>query len=92
VAVHPKTTETNVRLPSCVFDAPTAVMARHGTSRDATVRRLLAEHVERQEQTDSDALAWSAQCRGGYVNDQRQETVLVAVTARSDRSAADQIP
>lgn len=29
-------------------------MAREGTSRDATVRRLLAEHVERQEQTDAD--------------------------------------
>jgi hypothetical protein len=54
VAVHPKTTETNVRLPSCAFDALSAVMARDGTSRDATVRRLLAEHVERQEQTDAD--------------------------------------
>ncbi|MGW7530596.1 hypothetical protein ACWGJ5_46280, partial [Streptomyces sp. NPDC054783] len=45
---------TNVRLPPCAFDALTAVMARQGTSRDATVRRLLAEHVERQEQTDPD--------------------------------------
>ncbi|EFK97945.1 conserved hypothetical protein [Streptomyces sp. SPB78] len=54
MAVHPKTTETNVRLPSCAFEALTAVMARHGTSRDATVRRLLAEHVERQEQTGPD--------------------------------------
>jgi hypothetical protein len=54
VAVHPKTTETNVRLPSCAFDALTAVMARRGTSRDATVRGLLAEYVERQEQTGPD--------------------------------------
>ncbi|WP_141746656.1 hypothetical protein [Streptomyces sp. LUP30] len=54
MAVYPKTTETNVRLPSCAFDALTAVMARHGTSRDAIVRRLLAEHVERQEQTNPD--------------------------------------
>jgi hypothetical protein len=54
VAVHPKTTETNVRLPPCAFDALTTVVARHGTLRDATVRRLLAEHVERQEQTDPD--------------------------------------
>ncbi|MEU0169023.1 hypothetical protein ABZ214_26830 [Streptomyces iakyrus] len=52
MAVHPKTTETNVRLPPCAFDALTAVMARHGTSRDATVRRLLAEHAERQEHAD----------------------------------------
>jgi hypothetical protein len=50
----PKNTETNIRLPLCAFDALTAVMARHGTSRDATVRRLLTEHVERQEQTDPD--------------------------------------
>jgi hypothetical protein len=54
VAVHPKTTETNVRLPPCAFDALTAVMARYGASRDATVRRLLTEHVERQEQEDPD--------------------------------------
>lgn len=54
VAVHPKTTETNVRLPPCAHDALAAVMARQGTSRDATVRQLLAEHVERQEQTDPD--------------------------------------
>jgi hypothetical protein len=54
VAVHPKTTETNVRLPSCAFDALSAVMARDGTSRDTAVRRLLAEHVERQEQRDPD--------------------------------------
>jgi hypothetical protein len=54
VAAHPKTTETNVRLPPCAFDALSAVMAEDGTSRDATVRRQLAEHVERQEQTDAD--------------------------------------
>lgn len=54
MAVHPNTTETNVRLPSCAFDALTAVMARRGTSRDATVRGLLAEYVERQEQTGPD--------------------------------------
>ncbi|WP_030720226.1 hypothetical protein [Streptomyces griseus] len=50
MSVHPELTETNVRLPPCAFDALAAVMARQGTSRDATVRRLLAEHVERQEQ------------------------------------------
>ncbi|MFF1680786.1 hypothetical protein ACFVYG_32705 [Streptomyces sp. NPDC058256] len=43
-------TETNVRLPPCAFEALATVVAREGTSRDATVRRLLAEHVERQEQ------------------------------------------
>jgi len=43
-------TETNVRLPPCAFEALATVMAREGTSRDATVRRLLAEHVGRQEQ------------------------------------------
>ncbi|MEU9214529.1 hypothetical protein AB0D27_43395 [Streptomyces sp. NPDC048415] len=46
--------ETNVRLPPCVFDALAAVMAKQGASRDATVRRLLAEHVERQEQEHPD--------------------------------------
>lgn len=52
MAVHPKTTETNVRLPPCAFDALATVVTRHGTSRDATVRQLLAEHAERQEQAD----------------------------------------
>lgn len=42
-------TETNVRLPPCAFEALATVMAREGTSRDATVRRLLAEQVGRQE-------------------------------------------
>ncbi|MFE5974344.1 hypothetical protein ACFQ64_19550 [Streptomyces sp. NPDC056460] len=41
--------ETNVRVPPCALKALTAVMARTGASRDATVRRLLAEHVQRQE-------------------------------------------
>ncbi|MFE7935437.1 hypothetical protein ACFU6S_43275 [Streptomyces sp. NPDC057456] len=54
MAVHPKTAETNVRLPPCAFDALAAVMARQGTSRDATVRQLMTEHVERQEQEDPD--------------------------------------
>ncbi|MFE7713338.1 hypothetical protein ACFU6I_48310 [Streptomyces sp. NPDC057486] len=58
MAAHPKpkNTETNVRLPLCALDALAAVMAKQqqGTSRDATVRRLLAEHVERQEQEDPD--------------------------------------
>ncbi|GAA2114125.1 hypothetical protein [Streptomyces synnematoformans] len=48
--VNPEYTETNVRIPVCAFDALAAVTARQGGSRDATVRRLLAEHVERQEQ------------------------------------------
>jgi hypothetical protein len=46
--------ETNVRLPACAFDALAVVMAGRGASRDATVRQLLAEHVERQEQEHSD--------------------------------------
>ncbi|MFF2308209.1 hypothetical protein ACFVVP_37610 [Streptomyces sp. NPDC058128] len=41
--------ETNVRIPLCALKALTAVMARTGASRDATVRHLLAEHVQRQE-------------------------------------------
>ncbi|WP_326736063.1 hypothetical protein [Streptomyces sp. NBC_01022] len=41
--------ETNVRVPPCALQALTAVMGRNGGSRDATVRRLLAEHVQRQE-------------------------------------------
>ncbi|BFO23221.1 hypothetical protein SHKM778_96090 (plasmid) [Streptomyces sp. KM77-8] len=54
MAVHPKTAETNVRLPPCAFGALAAAMTRQGTSRDATVRRLMTEHVERQEQEDPD--------------------------------------
>lgn len=41
--------ETNVRVPPCALKALAVVMARNGASRDATVRRLLAEHVQRQE-------------------------------------------
>lgn len=47
-------TETNVRLPPCALEALAAVMTRRGTSRDETVRQLLAEHVELQEGRDSD--------------------------------------
>lgn len=47
-------TETNVRLPYCALDALAAVMDRRGTSRDETVRQLLAEHVELQETRDPD--------------------------------------
>ncbi|MFE1190687.1 hypothetical protein [[Kitasatospora] papulosa] len=35
-------TETNVRLPRCAVKALAAVGARKGTSRDATLRQLLA--------------------------------------------------
>ncbi|MEU5036107.1 hypothetical protein AB0G48_18400 [Streptomyces rubiginosohelvolus] len=41
--------ETNVRVPLCALTALTALAARDGASRDAMVRRLLAEHVQRQE-------------------------------------------
>ncbi|MFF8932334.1 hypothetical protein ACF1AO_34285 [Streptomyces longwoodensis] len=41
--------ETNVRLPPCAFAALDRVAARWGTSRDATARRLLSEHVQAQE-------------------------------------------
>ncbi|MFF4985463.1 HNH endonuclease family protein [Streptomyces sp. NPDC001046] len=44
------------------------------------------------EAWDSGALAWSAQRREAYANDQGQEASLVAVTARSNRSKADQDP
>lgn len=47
---HTEITETNVRLPPCAFEALATVAASKRASRDATVRRLLAEHVERQEQ------------------------------------------
>ncbi|MGW6890357.1 hypothetical protein [Streptomyces chartreusis] len=50
MSVNPEYTETNIRIPYCAYDALAAVMARQGAARDATVRRLLAEHVERQEQ------------------------------------------
>jgi hypothetical protein len=46
--------ETNVRLPPCAFDALAVVAARRETSRDETVRQLLSEHVERQEQREAD--------------------------------------
>jgi hypothetical protein len=44
------------------------------------------------EAWDSGASAWTAQRREAYANDQGQETSLVAVTARSNRSKADQDP
>lgn len=50
MSVNPEHIETNVRIPYCAYDALAAVMARQGMSRDAAVRWLLAEHVERQEQ------------------------------------------
>lgn len=47
-------TETNVRLPFAAHDALTTIMARQGTSRDATLRNLLTDYVERQEQAHPD--------------------------------------
>ncbi|MER7178539.1 hypothetical protein ABT404_03450 [Streptomyces hyaluromycini] len=47
-------TETNIRLPRCAAEALAAVGARRGTSRDETLRQLLAEHVEFQERRDPD--------------------------------------
>jgi hypothetical protein len=44
------------------------------------------------EAWDSDASAWTAQRREAYANDQRAEQSLVAVTARSNPSKADQDP
>ncbi|MGC9500944.1 HNH endonuclease family protein [Streptomyces sp. WG7] len=44
------------------------------------------------ESWDSGASAWSAQRREAYGNDQGSEASLVAVTARSNRSKADQDP
>jgi hypothetical protein len=54
VPVHTEYRETNVRIPFCAFDALAVVTARQGGSRDATVRMLLAEYVERQEREDPD--------------------------------------
>lgn len=44
------------------------------------------------EAWDSGASAWTAQRREPYANDQGAEASLVAVTARSNRSKADQDP
>lgn len=44
------------------------------------------------EAWDSGALAWNSQRREAYANDQGAEPSLVAVTARSNRSKADQDP
>ncbi|MFH9419028.1 HNH endonuclease family protein [Streptomyces rochei] len=44
------------------------------------------------ESWDSGASAWSAERREAYANDQGAATSLVAVTARSNRSRADQVP
>ncbi|MEV0693075.1 HNH endonuclease family protein [Streptomyces sp. NPDC050388] len=44
------------------------------------------------ESWDSGASAWTAQRREAYANDQGASTSLVAVTARSNRSKADQDP
>ncbi|GAA2155551.1 hypothetical protein GCM10009760_55600 [Kitasatospora kazusensis] len=50
----PAHTETNVRLPHCALDALAAVASHRGTSRDETLRQLLAEHVEAQQKLDPD--------------------------------------
>ncbi|MGW2767330.1 hypothetical protein [Streptomyces sp. NPDC001275] len=42
--------ETNVRIAPCALEALSRITVRRGTSRDETVRRLLAEHVALQEQ------------------------------------------
>ncbi|GAA3185283.1 HNH endonuclease family protein [Streptomyces virens] len=44
------------------------------------------------ESWDSGAFAWTAQRREAYANDQGSAVSLVAVTARSNRSKADQDP
>ncbi|MFC7993999.1 HNH endonuclease family protein [Streptomyces pilosus] len=44
------------------------------------------------ESWDSGASAWTAQRREAYANDQGAQASLVAVTARSNRSKADQDP
>ncbi|MGW3382005.1 HNH endonuclease family protein [Streptomyces albogriseolus] len=44
------------------------------------------------ESWDSGASAWTAQRREAYANDQGADASLVAVTARSNRSKADQDP
>lgn len=41
--------ETNVRLPPCAFDALAVVAELRGVSRDETVRQVLSEHIELQE-------------------------------------------
>ncbi|MFD7734127.1 hypothetical protein ACFV6F_27565 [Kitasatospora phosalacinea] len=46
----PAHAETNVRLPLCALAALATVQERWGTSRDETVRRLLADHVALQEE------------------------------------------
>lgn len=46
--------ETNVRVPPCALGALDAVAASRGVSRDEAVRRLLIEHVERQEEVAGD--------------------------------------
>ncbi|MGW1506116.1 hypothetical protein ACWCQW_48035 [Streptomyces mirabilis] len=46
--------ETNVRLLPCAFTALARVAARWRTSRDETVRRLLGEYVQAQEERDPD--------------------------------------
>ncbi|MFF4888122.1 HNH endonuclease family protein [Streptomyces nigra] len=64
---------------------------------DATVvtaaRSLDIDHmVPLAEAWDSGASAWTSQRREAYANDQGAEASLVAVTARSNRSKADQDP
>ncbi|MEU4466342.1 HNH endonuclease family protein [Streptomyces sp. NPDC024017] len=44
------------------------------------------------ESWDSGASAWTAQRREAYANNQGADTSLIAVTARSNRSKADQDP
>ncbi|MEH0475069.1 hypothetical protein QA943_40735 [Streptomyces sp. B21-097] len=44
------TSETNVRIAPCALRALSRITVRRGTSRDETIRQLLAEHMAFQEQ------------------------------------------
>ncbi|MEV8596090.1 HNH endonuclease family protein [Streptomyces sp. NPDC052012] len=86
-AVEPPTIGPGCRLTGgtwwSYYDATTVTSAR----------ALDIDHmVPLAESWDSGASAWTAQRREQYANDQGAEASLVAVTARSNRSKADQDP
>ncbi|MGK5696969.1 HNH endonuclease family protein [Streptomyces sp. URMC 128] len=86
-AVEPPTVGPNCRLEGgrwwSYYDA-TSVTPASGLDID--------HMVPLAEAWDSGASSWTAQRRERYANDQGQEASLVAVTARSNRSKADQDP
>ncbi|UQW99217.1 HNH endonuclease family protein [Streptomyces sp. RerS4] len=78
--------------PGCVLSGGMWVSYYDEVSVTDPARLDIDHMVPLAEAWDSGASSWTAQRREAYANDQGQTASLVAVTARSNRSKADQDP